>query len=151
LRGPIFNSDRFLVCKFLRARRWDIIVFQYPEDPSTLYVKRLIGLPGEEIYIAGGKVWANGKELTPPDHLQGIQYASEFPQFPVRLSGTKDNPAQLGADEYFVLGDFTLQAKDSRLWEHGASGHPPYAVPQSHLRGVVTHIYWPPSRIRILR
>ena len=62
-----------------------------------------------------------------------------------------DRPAKLGADEYFVLGDFSQQAADSRLWETGAPGHPTYAVPQSYLIGVVTHIYWPPSRWRILR
>ena len=60
-------------------------------------------------------------------------------------------PAKLGDDEYFVLGDFSPQAKDSRLWREGAPGHTPYAVPASHIRGVVTHIYWPPKRWRILR
>jgi hypothetical protein len=37
------------------------------------------------------------------------------------------------------------------LWLEGAPGHPPYAVPESYLHGVVTHVYWPPQRWRILR
>jgi signal peptidase I len=149
--GPVYGRDRFLVSKFLKPRRWDLVVFRYPEDPSTFYVKRLVGLPGETIFIDQGKVWVNGKALDTPEYLQGLQYVSKFPDMWIRLSGTKDRPAPLGADEYFVLGDFSSQAKDSRLWEHGAEGHPPYAVPESHIVGVVTHIYWPPSRMRILR
>jgi hypothetical protein len=62
-----------------------------------------------------------------------------------------DHSARLGEDEYFVLGDFSAMSKDSRLWGEGAPGHHPFAVPESHLRGVVTHIYWPPDRWRILR
>ena len=54
----------------------------------------------------------------------------------------------LADDEYFVLGDFTWRSVDSRFWEEGAVGHNPYAVPESHLHGVVTHIIWPPSRWR---
>ena len=57
----------------------------------------------------------------------------------------------VAAGEYFVLGDFSQQSADSRLWESGAPGHPSYAVPESYIIGVATHIYWPPSRWRILR
>jgi signal peptidase I len=145
-----FPPDRFLVAKFLTPKRWDVIVFQYPEDPSTLYVMRLVGLPGETIHIEGGVVWANGKELEPPDSLRGIEYLSELPDRPSSVWGSRDRPAVLGVDEYFVLGDFSPQSRDSRLWEQGAPGHNPFAVPDSHIRGVVTHIYWPPQRWRIL-
>jgi signal peptidase I len=145
------GGDRMLVAKFLKPRRWDLIVFRYPEDPSVMYVKRLVGLPGEEMLIDGGAVWADGKRLPLPDSLRGIEYLSEMPGGHVELWGTRAHPAKLGPDEYFVLGDFSAQAKDSRLWEQGAPGHPPYAVPQSYLRGVVTHIYWPLQRCRTLR
>jgi signal peptidase I len=146
-----FLPDRFLVAKFLAPKRWDVIVFQYPADPSTLYVMRLVGLPGETIHIKDGAVWINGNRLEPPDSLRSINYLSELSEWHGDLSGSKDRPAVLGKDEYFVLGDFSPQSMDSRLWEQGASGHNPFAVPESHLRGVVTHIYWPPQRWRILR
>jgi hypothetical protein len=45
-----------------------------------------------------------------------------------------------------VLGDFVAQSSDSRFWETGAHGHPPYAVPAENISGVVIHIYWPISR-----
>ena len=58
------NGDRVLVQKFLfdfRApERWEVAVFHFPGDPSQAYVKRVVGLPGESIRIAGGDVWADG-------------------------------------------------------------------------------------------
>jgi signal peptidase I len=143
--------DYFVVAKFLAPRRWDVVVFQYPEDPAILYVMRLVGLPGETIQIEDGAVLVNGKRIEPPQSVRDIEWSSELSPWRTNLWGSKDRPAVLGTDEYFVLGDFSPQAKDSRLWERGASGHHPFAVPESHLRGVVTHIYWPPHRWRILR
>jgi len=150
----VLSGDLILAAKFLTPRRWDLIVFRYPENPSTNYVKRLVGLPGEKIYIKDGAVWANGKKLTPPDSIRGIEYLSHSSQFPgwcPELWGSVDRPAVLGDDEYFVLGDFSARARDSRFWEQGAPGHNPFAVPDSYLKGVVTHIYWPPQRWRVLR
>jgi signal peptidase I len=142
-----------MVCKLLRQRRWDLIVFRYPGDPTINYVKRLVGLPGEEIFIKEGSVWINGERLEPPESLPGLTYVTEFPQAPIQpeIWGTPARPAKLGEDEYFVLGDFSQQSSDSRLWTTGAPGHPSYAVPGSYVIGVVTHIYWPPSRWRIFR
>lgn len=147
----VFSADRFLVAKFLRPQRWDIVVFRYPEDPSVLYVKRLVGLAGEEITIKDGQIWANGEMLTPPDSIRGIKYVSEIGESHGEVWGSADRPAKLADDEYFVLGDFSAQSNDSRLWKHGAPGHNSFAVPESHLCGVVTHIYWPPSRWRTFR
>lgn len=148
----VHAGDRFMVAKFLTPRRWDLVVFQYPEDPSELYVKRLVGFPGEKIHIQDGFVWVDGVKQTPPDSLQGIEYLSELPNwFGPDLWGSASRPALLGNDEYFVLGDFSAQSKDSRLWEHGTPGHNPYAVPDSYIKGVVTHTFWPPRRWRIHR
>jgi signal peptidase I len=147
----VHSADRFLVAKFVRPQRWDIIVFRYPEQPSVLYVMRLVGLPGEEITIRDGQVCAGGQVLTPPDDIRGIEYLSELDRGFQEAWGSPNRPAKLADDEYFVLGDFSAQSMDSRFWEQGASGHAPYAVPESHLYGVVTHIYWPPSRWRAFR
>ena len=45
------NADKFMVAKYLRPRRWDVIAFRFPSDPRINYVKRLVGLPGETVYI----------------------------------------------------------------------------------------------------
>lgn len=148
----VHSGDRFIVTKFLTPRRWDLVLFQYPEDPSTLYVKRLVGFPGEKIHIQDGSVWVNGEKQTPPDSIHGIEYLSQLPdRFGPDLWGSINRPALLGNDEYFVLGDFSAQSRDSRAWEQGAKGHSPFAVPESHMKGVVTHTYWPPDRWRIHR
>lgn len=78
-RYPSFNGDRILVTKFAYEfsdpRRWDVVVFKYPEDAKTNYIKRLVGLPGETISIAGGDIWTHqGAEAPriarkPPDTL----------------------------------------------------------------------------------
>ncbi|MFM7132603.1 MAG: S26 family signal peptidase, partial [bacterium] len=61
LDNPVYSGDRILVLKTLfdiparfgggPPRRWDVTVFKYPEEPETNYIKRLVGLPGEELRI----------------------------------------------------------------------------------------------------
>jgi signal peptidase I len=60
---PPFTGDRIIVEKFsydfVEPSRWDVVVFKYPEDARVNYIKRLIGLPGETISIAGGDIWTS--------------------------------------------------------------------------------------------
>jgi signal peptidase I len=144
-------SDRIIVNKFLTPRRWDIIVFRFPEDPKICFCERLVGLPGETVTIRDGAVWIDGRKQTPPALCRGIEYLDQLGHQGSPLWGSEERPAKLGPDEYFVLGDFSAWSRDSRLWDKGAPGHPPYAVPASYIVGVVTHIYWPPDRCRSLR
>jgi signal peptidase I len=146
-----FPGDRIVCSKFLKPGRWDIIAFRLPANPASVYAQRIVGLPGETVQIENGAVCINGQKMEPPDSLRGIQYLDKIPGMEVGISGTKDNPAVLASDEYFVLGDFSAQSSDSRFWYGGPEGHPDYAVPVSHIKGVITHIYWPPSRWRIFR
>ena len=64
-----FTGDRIIVNKFPfefgDPDRWDIIVFKYPEESQTNYIKRLVGLPGEEIQISRGDVYARKNEKEP--------------------------------------------------------------------------------------
>jgi signal peptidase I len=144
------SGDRIAVAKFIEPKRWDIVAFRLPSQPDMIYVKRLVGLPGEQIEIKAGGVWADGKRLEPPEAIREIEYLSEIPLWRSQLWGTANRPATLGPDEYFVLGDYSAASMDSRFWNHGAPDHNPYAVPKSHIHGVVTHIYWPVSRWRAL-
>jgi signal peptidase I len=76
-RYPSFSGDRILVNKFAydfsEPKRWDVVVFKYPEEAKTNYIKRLVGLPGETVSIVGGDIWvARGDEppriaRKPPD------------------------------------------------------------------------------------
>jgi signal peptidase I len=146
----VHEADRFVVSKLTTPRRWDVVVFRYPEEPTTRYLFRLVGLPGEEVRIRDGAVWIDGRRLEMPESLRGLRY--ETPEgIPFDHVWGVTDPAQLGPDEYFVLGDFSRSAKDSRLWQSPAPGHAPYAVPKSYIEGVVTQIYWPTKRWRVFR
>lgn len=148
----VHSGDRFMVAKFLTPQRWDLVAFEFPANPEELFVHRIVGFPGEEILIQDGAVWVDGERLTPPDSIHGIEYTSETPNYhKTNLWGSANRPALLGEDEHFVLGDFSEQALDSRWWEQGAAGHNPFAVASSHIKGVVTHTFWPPNRWRIHR
>ncbi len=63
---PVFTGDRILVTKFpfelSDPKRFDVIVFKYPKEPQTNYIKRLVGLPGEEIQIRQGDVYVRKTE-----------------------------------------------------------------------------------------
>jgi signal peptidase I len=143
----VFPGDRLLAAKFLRPRRWDMIVFRNPEDPSVQYVSRLVGMPGDEVAIRDGAVWINGAVAQKPEAISSLVYVAH----PAEAEKAAWGPVKPGRDEYVVLSDFSRRAKDSRVWETGAPGHPSYAVPESYVSGVVTHIYWPPSRWRTFR
>jgi signal peptidase I len=66
---PSFSGDRILVDKFAydfaKPERWDVVVFRYPEDAKTNYIKRLVGLPNETVHIAGGDIWTSRQGAEP--------------------------------------------------------------------------------------
>jgi len=80
--APSFKGDRILVMKFIydltflpgasAPRRWDVVVFKYPEDPETNYIKRLIGLPDEEVRVFHGDIHTRPRDSRPdaPFHLE---------------------------------------------------------------------------------
>lgn len=84
------------------------MIFKYPDDPEQkeLYIKRIIGLPGETINIVNGKVYIDGKK-TPLDD-------SFCPETPIGDFG----PYTVPEGCYFMLGDNRNCSKDSRFWEN---------------------------------
>ncbi|MFM8892424.1 MAG: signal peptidase I, partial [Planctomycetia bacterium] len=68
-RYPSFSGDRILVDKFAydlgEPNRWDVVVFKYPEEAKTNYIKRLVGLPGETISIVNGDIWTARGDAEP--------------------------------------------------------------------------------------
>lgn len=129
-------GDSVLVSKLKTPKRWDIIIFDNPHGNGEVYAFRLVGLPGESVQIKGGAVFIDEQELVPPAELQGIRYESDL-RFNLWAGG---KPAQLTDGEYFVLGDNTRKAYDSRSFRTG------FAIPEDSVHGVVTHRYWPFDR-----
>ena len=83
--------------------RGDIVAFRQ-EDNGHYSVKRIVGLPGETVQIADGKVLIDGEEMAKDIYVSDIEYAGEAVQ-----------PVELGDDEYFVIGDNHAASDDSRL------------------------------------
>jgi signal peptidase I len=144
------ECDHVILNKLLPVKRWDIVVYSHPADPTKAFVHRVIGLPGETITIVDGKVRIDGKNVTVPFELTNLRYLLP-PGVPFEPWATEERPAVLSDDEYFVLGDLSILSNDSRLWQNGAPNRRPYAVPREYIRGVVTHIYWPFWRFRQFR
>ena len=73
-RVPKYSGDRILVLKYLydfaEPRRWDVIVFHNPNDPSVNYIKRAVGLPGETIELVDGNVTINGRIVQKTEEAQ---------------------------------------------------------------------------------
>jgi signal peptidase I len=105
------RGDRLLVDRtafaFRQPRRWEVVVFRAPEDANQLFVKRIVGLPGETVSIREGGVRINGQLVTRPDI--GI-YQDRY--------GDRDE-CRLNPTEYFVVGDNGAISDDSRSWLSG--------------------------------
>jgi signal peptidase I len=132
-------ADRFMVVKFLSPRRGDLVTFQ---QKGSLLVKRLVGMPGETITIdAAGKVLINGTATVINGGPTTYPWPEHYEEIGVN-GGHADRAVTLGSDEYFFLGDNAAHSMDSRF-----SG----PVKRADLDGVVSAIYWPLGRVRILR
>ncbi len=110
-------------------KRLDVIVFQYPLDPSKDFIKRVIGTPGDRILIRNKKVYVNNKELNEPY----VQHTD--PRiFPPDVS-PRDNlgPIVVPPHSLFVMGDNRDESYDSRFWKF---------VDFSALKGKAFIIYW---------
>ncbi len=109
---PTFHNGEYLIVDELsytigQPHRGDVIVFHYPNDPKRYFIKRIIGLPNEEINISGGKITIINK-----DNPNGFTLTEPYIDEPF---GTTSN-YKTGAEEYFVMGDNRNRSSDSRTW-----------------------------------
>ncbi|MFW6134650.1 MAG: signal peptidase I [Elusimicrobiota bacterium] len=142
LRSPFNKEKRFLVVK--KPKRKDIIVFEYPNNPSKDYIKRVIGLPGERLVIKNKKVYINGELLKEPyaEHKDPNMYSNASYVSESRRKRDNFGPIVVPEEEYFVMGDNRDFSSDSRFWG---------PLPMRYIKGEAMFIYWPPSRIRIIK
>lgn len=130
LRLPVMNTK---VIPIGSPRRGDVVVFRYPEDPSTPFIKRIVGLPGDRITYRDKQVSVNGLPLvyTSLGGYVGMKSAAAHtgaslleeqlgearhqllltPQAP-----TFDGEFDVPVGQYFVLGDNRDNSRDSRYW-----------------------------------
>jgi signal peptidase I len=126
LRIPF--SDIWLV-QWQPPQRGDILVFKYPENPNVYFIKRLIGLPGDKVEVAGGKISVNGTpwSLAPsdPDMNEDKDFSyfmenSGVETHRVRFLGDIDVSSsktyEVPEDHFFFMGDNRDQSSDGRVW-----------------------------------
>ncbi len=123
-----------IIYKIRSPERGDVVIFKYPKNPSIDFVKRLIGLPGETVFINNGHVYINGIKLKGPDSITKRYYYS------IGTYGV-DAPFLVPKDSYFMLGDNSFVSKDSRFFG---------VVPKKDIIGEAWFIYWPPWRMGII-
>jgi signal peptidase I len=120
------DSDRLFINKFVyhisAIERGDIVVFHYPRDPEKSYIKRVIGLPGDRLWIAEGQVWLNGQPLR-ESYVPGVYRDTRSMAEMV-----------VPPDTYFMMGDHRSISSDSR--EFGP-------VERPLIYGKAVFIYWP--------
>ncbi len=110
---PTLEAGDHLLCNQLYYRyhnpqREDLVIFKVPTDDNREYIKRIVGVPGDEIELKSNSLFINGREMDEP-------YAVY--ERPVNFSGfIKENfgPFIVPEDEYFVLGDNRYNSRDSR-------------------------------------
>ncbi|MBQ7371942.1 MAG: signal peptidase I [Blautia sp.] len=94
--------------KYADPKRFDIIIFKYPDDEKQLFIKRLIGLPGETVEVRDGKVYIDGAEEPLDD-----SFTPETPN-----GGRYDfGPVTVPEGCYFMMGDNRNHSNDSRFWK----------------------------------
>jgi signal peptidase I len=127
---PNLHTGQFLIVSRLAymvgdPAHGDIVVFHYPRNPEESYVKRVIGVPGDDIIIEGRQVYVNGFPIDEP-------YLSETAQSYSRGHYTATVPE----NSYFVLGDNRAGSSDSVNWG---------ALERDLIIGKAWLSYWPPS------
>ena len=151
--SPTFDrGDLVIVDGTIPPRRWDVIAFYAPFAPNEIYIKRLVGLPGETVELIDGGVTIDGRAVPMPQESQWLRYdTSPIGTLPF-CRGGPGHPMKLGAGEYYVLGDNTHASIDSRNSpQTGASRAQAGAVPAASVIGVVRLRYAPIGRIRMFR
>ena len=130
------DQERIFINKFTyhlglgSIERGDMVVFWYPLAEDKSYIKRVIGLPGDTVYIDAGQVYVNGRPLTesyvPEDYRDRVSWEEH----------------RIPPGEYFVLGDHRSSSSDSRTWGF---------VKGEKIYGKAVFVYWPLKNIGRLR
>jgi signal peptidase I len=122
---PTLLSGEYVVVNRLsyklgNPQQGDIIVFHFPRDPKEEYIKRIIGLPGDDVEILNGSVYINGQPLDENYLDMTMNYTGKW---------------RVPEGQLFVLGDNRNNSSDSHDWG---------TVPMDYVVGKAVLVYWPP-------
>jgi len=134
---PNFSNGDYLLVDELTYRlrspeRGEVIVFRYPGDESTYYIKRIIGLPGERVVFE-----KDGIKIFNDKNPSGFRINEAY--LPMPLAYT-DKEFLISPNQYFVMGDNRSYSFDSRSWG---------SLDKRELIGLVRVRLWPVTRISL--
>jgi signal peptidase I len=134
MEPSFFDGDYILIdeitYRFREPQRGEVIVFKNPANETEFYIKRIVGLPGEEVVINADGVKVNGM-VVDKNGRSADYYAM-----------TGERVFRLGKDEYFVMGDNRAKSFDSRNWG---------PLKRYEITGAVRLRFWPLNKIQIFR
>jgi signal peptidase I len=119
-----------LVYRFRPIQRGDVVVFWFPGDPSVSFIKRVVGLPGDQVELKRGVLFVNGNEVK--ERYVPSQFRDDRSYDPVRVK----------KGFYYVLGDHRDSSNDSRAWGE---------VPEKYIYGRAEARFWPPFKAGVIR
>ena len=114
VEGSLFRIEVFERPEITLFGYGDILAFRSPDDPETLVIKRVVGLPGDELKMVQKKLFRNGETPVEP-------YATNTDGhviLPSELFGWRDNmePVRVPAEHLFLMGDNRDDSRDCRYW-----------------------------------
>lgn len=137
---PNFHDGEYLLTDKVSYRlhepeRGDVVVFKAPPEYTDEFIKRIIGVPGDQVSIQAGKVVVNGVQITEnylPDTYQS---------FPGRFAA-EGAVVTVPETQYFVMGDNREHSLDSRNIGF---------IPKDKITGKAWLVYWPPSNAGLVK
>ena len=138
MENTIMTGDKLIGFRlsylFKEPQRGDIVIFQYPDDETQKYVKRVIGCPGDTVVIEKGKIYINGAtEPLEEDYLKEDWVVATGPY-----------TFEVPKNSYFVMGDNRNDSWDARYWTNTY-------VTKDKILGKAIFRYWPINQVKLLK
>lgn len=151
MESTLLVGDRVLVDRlvyhFQEPQRGDVLVFEYPKDRDFVFIKRVVGVPGDTLVVRGGALYVNGRRADESHvhrtggHTDATTAAGSIAGTTMRDPWSLATPYTVPAGCYFVMGDNRGDSDDSRVWG---------VVPRDAVIGEGRITYWPLNRLGTL-
>lgn len=137
---PTFKNGEYILTnlitlRFEEPKKGDVIVFKAPTDEEKDFIKRVIAVPGDSVYLKEGFVYVNGEKIDESAYLgpDVRTYGGSFMK--------EGEPVTVPPDAYIVMGDNRPFSSDSREWGF---------LKNSSVIGKSFFVYWPVNNMRVI-